>query len=242
MVRRAARDDVHAVDEVELLGREVQLVYGQMAVHQAPGQRVADDAGLLVDLLHHEVGVAALLGHVDVPINVRDLRVVDLLPGRAEVADAGRRELRGLAVAQHHHVAGGVDERDHVRCNVGAVRALPHHQRGVLAHGHDRARLGIAGHGQRIGADEPRGRLAHGLQQVARVRLLHQVRHHLGVGLARELVAPGGQLVAQFGEVLDDAVVDDGDMAAAGCVRVRVALAGAAVRGPARVADAARAR
>ena len=35
---------------------------------------------------------------------------------------------------------------------------------------------------------------------------------------------------------------DSAGIAAAGCVRVRVALAGAAVRGPARVADAARAR
>ena len=38
--------------------------------------------------------------------------------------------------------------------------------------------------------------------------------------------------------VLDDAVVDDGDGAVAAEVRVGVAVGGAAVRGPARVADA----
>ena len=50
------------------------------------------------------------------------------------------------------------------------------------------------------------------------------------------------ELLAQFGEVLDDAVVHDGDMPATRCMRMRVGLGRPPVRGPSRVPDAARAR
>ena len=63
-----------------------------------------------------------------------------------------------------------------------------------------------------------------------------EMQHRLGVGLGLERVALGGELLAQLLEVLDDAVVHDGD--ALVHVRVGVALDRLAVRGPARVADA----
>ena len=63
-----------------------------------------------------------------------------------------------------------------------------------------------------------------------------EMQHRLGVGLGLEHVALGGQRVAQLLEVLDDAVVHDGD--ALVHVRMGVALGRAAVRRPARVADA----
>ena len=66
----------------------------------------------------------------------------------------------------------------------------------------------------------------------------HQVHRDLGVGVAGELDADGLQLGAQRGEVLDDPVVDDGDLACGVAVRVGVAVGGPAVRGPTGVADA----
>ena len=63
-----------------------------------------------------------------------------------------------------------------------------------------------------------------------------QVRDDLGVGVAGELDAGGLQLGAQRGEVLDDPVVDDGDLAGGVAVRVGVAVGRAAVGGPAGVA------
>ena len=66
------------------------------------------------------------------------------------------------------------------------------------------------------------------------------MRHHLGVGVAGEAAAGGLQLRAELGEVLDDAVVHDGDPARG--VGVGVALGRRAVGGPAGVADAGRAR
>ena len=66
--------------------------------------------------------------------------------------------------------------------------------------------------------------------------VLDQMDDRLGVGLGREIVAFGGQLLAQFAEILDDAVMDHGDPFAG--VRMGVVFGRAAMRRPARVADA----
>ena len=58
---------------------------------------------------------------------------------------------------------------------------------------------------------------------------------HFRVGLRGERISVGDQFIAQLGEILDDAVVDDGD--AAGKMRMGVGFVGHAVRRPARVAD-----
>src|SRR6266851_9631 len=60
----------------------------------------------------------------------------------------------------------------------------------------------------------------------------------LGVGLGDELVAGGGELFFEGEIVLDDAVVDDDEGSGAVAVGVRVLFGGAAVGGPAGVADA----
>ncbi len=58
------------------------------------------------------------------------------------------------------------------------------------------------------------------------------------VGLGGELVAFGDQLLLQGNVVLDDAVVDDDNLAGAVAMRVSVLFRGTSVRGPASVADA----
>ena len=66
--------------------------------------------------------------------------------------------------------------------------------------------------------------------------LVDEVRDHLGVGLGREGAAAACERRPQLEVVLDDAVVDDDDLA--GAMRMRVLLGGTAVRRPAGVADA----
>ena len=68
----------------------------------------------------------------------------------------------------------------------------------------------------------------------------HEMRHHLGVGLGRELGAAGFELGAQFGEILDDAVVDDRDLV--GRMGMGIDLVGTAMGRPAGMADADGAR
>ena len=248
MVGGAARDNVDAIDQVELGRRHVQLVDNQRASDQAAGQRIADDAGLLVNLLQHEVGVAALFGDVEIPIDMGDVGL-NGVAGLVVVLDAIGAQARHLPVGEHHHITRGVDHRNDVGGHVAAGLAAAHHDGGILAAGDDRARLGIGHDGQAVGADEPRGRLGHRRTQVAGafgehavIGLLHEVRHHLGIRLALEDVPAADELLAQLGEVLDDAVVHHGDVAGARGVRVRVGLARLAVGGPTGVPDAAGAR
>ena len=80
---------------------------------------------------------------------------------------------------------------------------------------------------------------AHRGDEIALVVPLDEVRDHLGVGLGRELVALLEERRLQLAIVLDDPVEDEVDVAviAAG-QRVRVLVADAPVRCPARVPDA----
>ena len=60
--------------------------------------------------------------------------------------------------------------------------------------------------------------------------------HDLGVGLAGEFCALPFQHLPEFAKILDDAVMDDGDVV--GGMRMRIALVRFSVRGPARMPDA----
>jgi len=66
------------------------------------------------------------------------------------------------------------------------------------------------------------------------------VDERLGVGFGPEVVPVLLQPAPQHVRVLDYAVVDEGERAGAIDMGMRVALRGRAVRGPARMADAAR--
>ena len=240
MVARAARDDVHTVDEVELLRRQVELVDGERAVHKSPSERVADDARLLVDLLQHEIGVAALFGQVKVPIDMRDARL-DRTSRLIGVLDARSGHARVLAIPQDDDVTRGVDHGNHVGSDVCAVFPLPNDNRGILARNRDDARLHVANSSKTVRAHDTRARLAQRCNEIALIGLFKKMGDDLGIGLAREDVPAAFKLFAQLGEVLDDTVVHDGDMPAARSVRMRVRFARFAMRGPTRVPDAARA-
>ena len=67
---------------------------------------------------------------------------------------------------------------------------------------------------------------------------LDEMRDDFGVGFGDEFVSFALQLFFQLQIILDDAVVDHHDLAGAIAVRVRIFFGGAAVRGPAGVADA----
>ena len=70
------------------------------------------------------------------------------------------------------------------------------------------------------------------------LHLLDEVGDDLGVGFGDELVALRGEFALQIEIVLDDAVVDDDDAAGAVAMGMGILFRGAAMRGPAGVADA----
>ena len=115
-------------------------------------------------------------------------------------------------------------------------------QRALLARADEHARVVRRHRDERVVAAQLVVGAAHGLGEVAVEVLGDQVRHDLGVGLGGELGALGLEPLAQVGPVLDDPVEHDVHAARAVGVRVGVGLGHAAVGGPARVADAGRAR
>ena len=224
------------VGEVEIVEVDVPGVEGDAAEGG-----VADGAGLLVDLLEHEVLVAGFFGLDGVPGDALDLEgqgpAFEVREG-----DSGEGEDGELAVGEEVDVAGVVEDAG----DVGGEEelALADADDGGRAHAGGDELVGVVGGHDSDG--EGSGEVLDGLAdgffegEVGGVfeLLLDEVGDDLGVGLGDELVALGGELLLEGEVVFDDAVMDDDEGAGAVAVRVRVLFGGAAVGGPAGVADA----
>ena len=150
----------------------------------APGEGVAQDAGLLVDLLQQEVLVAALVDDLRPPADVVDAAADQ----RAAVAylDARRRHRRDVAVLQVDEAVGALEDGG----DVGADHVL------AVAEADDDG-AAAAGGDDGVGALEEDGEgegaldAGEGLGDAAggAAGLLQQVGEDLGVGLGAEAVA-----------------------------------------------------
>ena len=129
-------------------------------------------------------------------------------------------------------------ERDGVGAEIHFALAVADRERRALARADEEILLAAEQEGEREGAAQPRQHRGHrfGRRAAALHLLRHQVGDDLGVGIRAELSALLLQLVAQFTEILDDAVVDDGEPV--GGVGMRVAFGRPAVGRPAGMADA----
>ena len=200
-------------------------------------QRVAQHGRLLVDLLLHEVAVVALAdqrpgegGLDDRALGRAALGVDDPGTGAGQEGDVALLEV--LDAAGERGQRHGVGAHEHL------ALAVADGERAALAGDDHQVLAALEQHGEREGALEAadgRERRLLGLHAPLDVEA-HQVGDDLGVGLGGEAAALGLELGAELAEVLDDAVVDDGDAAAD--VGVGVDLGGRAVGGPAGVADA----
>ena len=201
------------------------------------GQGAADDLRLLVDLLGHEMPVIALVDQKGAGLAFlarpadRPVGLVEELGAAAmqhhpvaflEIGDLVGERRQGQSVGSEKHLAFA--EADRQRCAASRPDqqiVTPVEQEG------ERESAAQAGQSRRNGFAR---RLA-GFEFIG-----DQMGHDLGVGFGREVMALGDQFVPQFAEVLDDAVMHDGQALAG--MRMRIVLARAAVRGPARMADA----
>ena len=124
-------------------------------------------------------------------------------------------------------LAGVLDERGDVGAEEVLALAEADHERRVAAGADDEAGLVLVHREQREGAVEALDDRAERGGEVVAVRAVLAAEQHrgdLGVGLAAEGVALGEQLGLDLGEVLDDAVVDDGELVVVGEVRVGVGV------------------
>ena len=240
VVGAAAGDQLDPGDRPQGRLEPDQLVDGDPVVAVDPaGDRLAQRFGLLVDLLEHEMLVAALLGGLGRPVDGRD-RALDRRAGDVGDGDAPRPDVGHVAVLEEDDLVGvGEDGRD-IRGEEALAVAEADDERHVLPGADQPIALADVHDHDGVGALEPGQRVADGVGQVAPVGLLDEVGDRLGVGLGGQRVAAGLEPVAQLAEVLDDAVVDDRDLAGAVAVRVGVEVVRPAVGRPARVGEADR--
>ena len=240
--RAAGHDD----DPVDAREKAVEtLEFGDLdpAVTDASAQRVGDGIRLFGNLLRHERRPAALVCGAGIPL---DLERLDLDHVAVEVRDRDGvgRDRDDLVLTDREGVAGVLDERGDVGPEEVLALAEADHQRRIAPRTDDDAGAVLVHREQgertlETGCHraERRGEISTGCLVFAP----EQDRGHFGVGLAQERVAVAEELGLQLGEVLDDAVVDDGELVIIGQVRVGIRVGRAAVGGPTGVADARRA-
>ena len=213
--------------------------------HHAPvpdpgGDGLSDGLGLLHDLLEHEVGVAALLGGGDIPVDGGMGLGRDGAHLGIEVVHRVCGEDGDLPVLQIDHVPGVLDDGRHVGGDEVPLRAEAQDQGALLPGGDEGVGVVRADDAEGVGALHPPQDPAHGLQHAAALLIveLQQLGHHLAVGLRGEFHPLAQQVFLDLLVVLDDAVVDQGHLAALAHMGMGVDVVGLAVGGPAGVADA----
>ena len=242
VVRRAARDQDDALDGLRHLPVEPDVGEDDGAALglDAPAHRVGGGARLLVDLLQHEVAIAALLGEDRVPLDAHGARSTGA-PSRWRDLHAVARHHRDVLVLQDHDVARVRQDGRDVGGEERLVLAQAHHHaaRPVLGR-HEAVGRILRQHHDGVGAAQLAERPAHRLVEARRVRQvpLDQVGDHLGVGLGGEAMPLGLQPLLDGEVVLDDPVVHDDEAARAVGMGMRVLVGRAAVGRPPRVADA----
>ncbi len=112
---------------------------------------MADDLGLLMDLLGHEVAVVALVDQQRAR-NRLDLRALDGLAGAVVDLDARPVQHRPVAFLQIGDRIGEGRERDRVRAEVHGARAVADRQRAALAGGDHQIVVAGEDDGEREGA------------------------------------------------------------------------------------------
>ncbi len=206
---------------------------------------VADGARLLPDFLEHEVLVAALFRLDGIPLDALE-RALDGLAVEVGELDAVEGEDGHVAVGEEVDVAGVVEDAGNVGGDEVLAFAYADDDGRPGAGGDDFVGLGGGEDAEGEGAGEALDGAADGIFKRdgsaggcgVVLDLLDEVGDDFGVGFGDELVALGGEFALEVEVVLDDAVVDDDDAAGAVAMGMGVFFGGAAVRGPAGVADA----
>ena len=244
---RAACHDDDFVNLAEHVQPDMHFVEHDIAlVVEAAEQRIGHGLRVLVNLLVHEGRPAAFFRRGSVPIDGETFGILRRVA--VEIGDdyLVATDAHGLVLPDLHGMLGVGDERGDIGAEEVLSLAQAHHKRGIMpradddirlaaVHGKDGERAGQhAGHApQRLKQIRFAGFLDDGVGDFA-----EQFRRDFGIGAGGEHVAFGLQVHFQLGRVLDDAVVDDGDLAVRAHMRVGVRVARLAVGGPAGVADA----
>ena len=184
IVGGAAGHHVDALQLFQIFLGELDIVQDDTAVADSRRNGAPDSLGLLVDLLDHEVIVAALFGGGNVPVDGLGNLFHGIIEGVVE-AGAVLGEDDGVAVVQIDHLAGVFQNRGHVGGDEILSLAEAEDQRAFLLHRDHGAGQILAENAQGVAALQLTHSPAHGPGEVLElvVIVFHQVGYHLGVGL-----------------------------------------------------------
>ena len=235
---RAAAHQMHRTDAAQHLIGELRDAQVRHAVLHAGTDRSRDGRRLLVDLLEHEVRVAALFGCLHIPVR-RQHRALHRLGKFIVEADALGRAHGHVALFQHAVATGILEQgRDIRRYEVFAL-APAHDERAFALDCKDGVRAVPEQHSQRIAAPHLGQCFLQRPQRVAGVAAVDELDQHLGVGFALKGIAFGNQTFLEDAVIFNDAVVHDAHPR--GGMRVAVHVAGLTVGSPPGVPNAAEA-
>ena len=242
VVGGAAADDIQTADGAD--GVLIQGDLGQVdaAVLDAGRKGIPHRCGLLVDLLHHEMLIAAFFGCFGIPLDGGG-RLFDALLIDVVELNVVRRHADDLLIVNVVDRAGVLEQGRNVGGDQVALFRCADDEGAVLADRVDYTGLVGKQNAQGIAAADVHHHAGDGVQRIARrlaaVIVIHHLGDHFGVGLGGKIVAAGRQAVLEFLIVFNDAVMDHRDLVVTGIMGVRVDGGRLAVGRPAGVADAA---
>ena len=244
MPGRAAGHHADAAHALQVLVGEAGGGKVRRAVFDKGVKGIRHRFGLLVDLLHHKILIAGLLGSFRVPLDGGE-RLFDDVAVQVVEGHPARFQAAQLHVADVINIPGEAQDGRRVGGQKGLPFAHADDHGAVLAGGPDLAGIVLKHHRQRVGAANAHHGVVDGVHRGALVFLVvivDEFHRHLGVGGGIKAVALFGQLVFQLLVVFDDTVVHRHHVHVVAAMGVSVGLAGLAVGGPAGVADPAAAR
>ncbi len=234
------QDNLPRLGQVAGDGFQSAQHHAHVAHVQPPAQAGPHHLRLLEYLLEHEMLVSALGDLLQRPLDL-----LDLLGHRDVVQRHGLHAIASndghFVVVEIDYIGGVLDDR---RC-VGGDDVLPaahaDNQRAALAGDHQLVRFATGDHRDTVGPADLRQSRAHRVLQnrhAVVVEAPDQLTEDFRIGIATKDMSLADEELLQFRVVFNDAVVDQGDIAAVIAVGMGVGLVGFTVGGPAGMGDA----
>ena len=239
VICRTAGDDVDLIERVQIVRIPCEFFKGDrlLVCRNALAHRIAHSLRLLIDLLEHEVLIAALLRSLGIPRNLehflrnrcaQTIRHLDCV-----LADNGK-----LAVSQNIGAARPRNDGGNIGCDEILSLAKSDDERIVLLRAEQHIRMSAAHERERVRPLDPLQNHAHCGDEIPAVDLFQEVCDNFRIRLGLEDMPLCNQFFLQRKIVLDNAVVHDGKIAVTVRMRMGVDIRRTAVRCPARMSDA----
>jgi len=186
------------------------------------------------------MAIPGFLGHGRIPLDGLDLLGHFPAIGQPHHLPFPLFQDGQLPILQKNHLVGvGKQGRDIRGHQATAPLGNPQNQGALMSHRHQPVRLAGPQNSDGVGAFHLFQGLAHRLDQIAAWELLlNEMGENLGVGFRAEDMPAPLQLFPKGMVILDDAVVDHNQIAAAVAMRVSIKLGRRPVRGPTGMAQA----